>query len=103
MPAGSHRYDRYRGIGKGFKQRKKSQLIPKKEDSLVIKRRGNSKNSFNIRKVSASREHRNNSSREGTMSNFSIDFERMSKQREEDISEYSKLVSQAGMANRFED
>mmetsp|Transcript_1056 Transcript_1056/g.1432 ORF Transcript_1056/g.1432 Transcript_1056/m.1432 type:complete len:83 (-) Transcript_1056:1131-1379(-) len=67
-------------------------------------RRRNSKNSHNITKVSGSREKRNGgSSREGTMSNCSIDFDKMDKHRDEDASEYSKLISQASTINRLED
>lgn len=46
---------------------------------LVNKRRKNSKNSLNVVKVSGSREKRDTSSREGTRSSLSIDFEKMSK------------------------
>ena len=47
---------------------------------------------------------RNTSSREGTMSSCgSIDFDKMDRHRDEDASEYSKLISQASTINRLED
>ena len=47
---------------------------------------------------------RNTSSREGTMSSCgSIDFDKMDRHRDEDISQYSKLVSQTSLTGRLED
>ena len=46
---------------------------------------------------------RNTSSREATQSQCSIDFDKMDKGRDEDINEYSKLVSQGTMQSRLED
>ena len=43
------------------------------------------------------------SSRENTLSSMSIDFDKMENKRDEEISDYSKLVSQGSMLSRIED
>jgi len=45
----------------------------------------------------------NCSSRENTVSSMSIDFDKMDKQREEDYSDYSKMISAGSQLSRLED
>ena len=90
-------------VNRGFKQRKNSQLTTTKEGNPLTNKRRGSKNSHQYTKVSGSREKQHGSSRENTMSNCSIDFDKMDKHREEEASEYSKLISQASTMNRLED
>lgn len=43
------------------------------------------------------------SSRENTVSSLSIDFDKMDKQRDEDFSDYSKMISAGSTISRLED
>lgn len=68
--------------------------------------RRNSKNSNNVPKAGGTQEKRKlktHSSRENTVSSMSIDFDKMDKQRDEDYSDYSKMISAGSTLSRLED
>ena len=68
--------------------------------------RRNSKNSHNVPKAGGTHEKRKlvtHSSRENTISSMSIDFDKMDKQRDEDYSDYSKMISVGSTVSRLED
>ena len=64
--------------------------------------RRNSRASHQQSKASEIRAKRN-SSREESMSACSIDFDKFDKNRDDDYSEYSKIVSHNSMTNRVDD
>ena len=77
-----------------------------KDDKGSKMARRNSKNSHNAPKATGTHEKRKlvtQSSRENTVSSMSIDFDKMDKQREEDYSDYSKMISAGSTLSRLED
>ena len=91
---------------RGFKQRKNSQVTTKDDKGLKVAARRNSKNSHNVPKANGTQEKRKfvtHSSRENTVSSLSIDFDKMDKQRDEDFSDYSKMISAGSTISRLED
>ena len=92
---------------RGLARRKHSQLTTKDHGDNYLKApRLNSKGSQVVPKIAKTNEKRQitrNSSREGTVSSMSIDFDRMDKARDEQYSDYSKQVSAGNNLNRLED
>ena len=77
-----------------------------KDDKGIKMPRRNSKNSHNVPKAGGTHEKRKlvtHSSRENTISSMSIDFDKMDKQRDEDYSDYSKMISVGSTVSRLED
>ena len=92
---------------RGLTRRKHSQLTTKDQgDNRLKVPKLNSKGSQVIPKIANTNEKRKftrNSSREGTVSSMSIDFDKMDKGRDEQYSDYSKMVSAGQQQNRLED